>query len=811
MDRAAAVRLRSFNHFTWRSTLGFAVIAAAAVGFAVVLVLVRWQWQPLESADRGVAAALNRAVAGNGLAIKVLEGVTTLGGNMVIWWLITVGAACLLIRRQYTLAAYVAVAGAGALILTPVIKMLVGRLRPDVPNPITTASGSSFPSGHTLNATVFVGVLLLVLMPAIARRWRRWAVAVAVLLAVLVGFTRAALGVHYLSDIVGGWLLGLAWLGITAHAFGHWRVAAGQPEHSLADGLAPEAAAQLTPRRLPVRHVLRTAGWLVLGWLLVAGLIAGLGLLVVAWTPAFDEAPSHWFAAQRTTEYTGWSQFWSDAGNTHLITLAAFIVAPLAVAWTRRWRPAVFLVVLLLGEVTLFLVSGSIVGRDRPYVTLLDGHLPTSSFPSGHVAASVCLYAGIAVLVVPRTRSWLRGLVIAFAVFLPLMIALSRIYRGAHHPLDVTAGALLALLWLAIVTIATRPNADLSDPGVSRWRPAALIADGPAPLPPSTVDGGDPGSGPGTRSAVVVNATKVGVSGRRADISAALGRAGWPPPAWLTTTAADPGHGQTRQAVADGARVVFAAGGDGTVMACASALIGTNVALAVLPFGTGNLLARNLGLPARVEDAVAVATGEGRRRLDVGLVDDGRCFLIMAGMGMDAQMLHDAPAQLKARIGWTAYGIAAVRHLCAMPMTVEISLDHAAPITRRARTVLVANVGRLRGGIHLLPDAKPDDGVLDVAILMPPRRRHWLALAWALLLRRRTPASLEVFQASHVELRSDIVQPREIDGELIEPSDAITVEVRPGALWLCVPEKTSSVPSAASAAAAEMMHPVQPV
>ena len=162
------------------------------------------------------------------------------------------------------------------------------------------------------------------------------------------------------------------------------------------------------------------------------------------------------------------------------------------------------------------------------------------------------------------------------------------------------------------------------------------------------------------------------------------------------------------------------------------------MALAVVPSGTGNLLAANLKLPARPADAVAAATACGRRRLDVGVVE-GRCFTVMAGMGFDAQMLRDTPETLKARLGWPAYVIAAARHLCETPMQVSISLDHAPPFTRRARTVLVGNVGRLRGGLWLLPDAQPDDGLLDVAVLMPPRRRSWLPLAWSLLRHRHRP------------------------------------------------------------------------
>ena len=161
----------------------------------------------------------------------------------------------------------------------------------------------------------------------------------------------------------------------------------------------------------------------------------------------------------------------------------------------------------------------------------------------------------------------------------------------------------------------------------------------------------------------------------------------------------------------------------------------------------------------------------------------------MAGMGFDAQMLRDTPETLKARLGWPAYAIAAARHLCETPMRVSISLDGAPPFARRARTVLVGNVGELRGGLCLLPGARPDDGLLDVAVLMPPRRRSWLPLAWSLLRHKHTTPAMETFQARQVEISSDTEHPRELDGDLIEPSRTLTAAVHPAALWMCVPGK----------------------
>jgi diacylglycerol kinase family enzyme len=199
------------------------------------------------------------------------------------------------------------------------------------------------------------------------------------------------------------------------------------------------------------------------------------------------------------------------------------------------------------------------------------------------------------------------------------------------------------------------------------------------------------------RTAVVANPTKLtDAKTIRSDICAALAEAGWPESLWLETTSDDPGRGQTRRAGEAGVVIVFACGGDGTGMACATELAGSAVALAVLPMGTGNVLARNLDVPSDLAEAVAVAVGGGRRRIDVGTLD-GQCFTIMAGMGFDAHMLGDAPEAVKAHIGWPAYVLSAVRHLLDRPKRVRVRLDGGKPLSRRARTVLVANVGAPSG------------------------------------------------------------------------------------------------------------------
>ncbi|MET0865420.1 MAG: diacylglycerol kinase family protein [Nakamurella sp.] len=303
------------------------------------------------------------------------------------------------------------------------------------------------------------------------------------------------------------------------------------------------------------------------------------------------------------------------------------------------------------------------------------------------------------------------------------------------------------------------------------------------------------------RSAVIVNPVRVqDLSERRAVIEQSLAAAGWPAPEWFETTPDDTGTGQAKQAVAQGAQVVFVCGGDGTVRSVIAGLIGSDAALAVLPAGTGNLLATNLGLPDDPAAGVKLAVELGRRRLDVGEVD-GQVFAVMAGMGFDAAMMDDASPTLKSRFGSPAYVLSAVGHLRDRPMRVRISIDDQPELSRRAKTVLVGNVGRLQGGIRLLPDAEPDSGRLEVAILAPRTMLHWAALAWAVLLRRRRVPRMEILRGSNITIVSDRVQPRELDGDVIEPGRSLAVTVLPGAIRLCVaqPEESADLTDGAPA------------
>jgi diacylglycerol kinase family enzyme len=291
---------------------------------------------------------------------------------------------------------------------------------------------------------------------------------------------------------------------------------------------------------------------------------------------------------------------------------------------------------------------------------------------------------------------------------------------------------------------------------------------------------------PEVRAAVVVNPIKVGdLAGLMKQVNAAFQEAGWREPVWYETSADDAGFGQASAAVAQGVAVVIACGGDGTVRECVRALSGTEVALGILPTGTGNLLARALNIPLEPKGAMNVVTGGHRRRIDVGDAD-GTTFLVMAGMGFDAEMVGDASEGLKARFGLAAYVWTALGSLLKKRMRVRVILDERPPLSRYARSVLVGKVGQLPGGIQLM-NVQADDGNLAVAIITANSLGHWLKIAWAIVTRRTRVPRVETYHAKRVRIEATLVQRREIDGDEIEPGTIMNVRVVPQALLVCLP------------------------
>lgn len=311
---------------------------------------------------------------------------------------------------------------------------------------------------------------------------------------------------------------------------------------------------------------------------------------------------------------------------------------------------------------------------------------------------------------------------------------------------------------------------------------------------------------PRKRLAVVLNPTKL--DGVGDDVHAVIARVceqeGWDEPLFIETEEHDVGFGQTRTALAEKVDVVCAFGGDGTVRAVAQEMVGSGVPMGLLPGGTGNLLARNLEVPTDdLARAVEVAITGRNRHIDVGWlrlnpdeahleehVGEGssvglrrHAFLVMAGLGLDAAIMEETSEKLKARIGWTAYVPAGLKHLLVERFKAHLSVDGGPPTTIRARTVLIGNCGKLTGGINLMPDAEPDDGTLDVVVIAPKGLTAWVAVAARVLTKsERTTQTLNRYRCQAVGIRVDHDQKIELDGDIIGEADHIEVEVQPRAL-----------------------------
>jgi undecaprenyl-diphosphatase len=207
---------------------------------------------------------------------------------------------------------------------------------------------------------------------------------------------------------------------------------------------------------VPATILLAAAGTILLALLLVTGwLVAkvfaddGLGRA--------DAAMARWFAANRTETFDQLTSYITLAAETATITaLAVATVAFTAYVW-RRWREPMLAAAAVAGEVSIFLLVTLLVERSRPPVRHLDEAPPTSSFPSGHVAAAICMYGALAILANDRARTTLvRGLFLALALAIPLAVAVSRVYRGMHYLTDVAGGVVLGVAWLYVVTRGIR-------------------------------------------------------------------------------------------------------------------------------------------------------------------------------------------------------------------------------------------------------------------------------------------------------------------------------------------------------------------
>lgn len=362
------------------------------------------------------------------------------------------------------------------------------------------------------------------------------------------------------------------------------------------------------------------------------------------------------------------------------------------------------------------------------------------------------------------------------------------------------------------------PENHSDDRDESADRPAENEAHADITGPIAEADSGDAGTPTPPPSAdrrklaaVVYNPVKVDIDALRAAVDREERDAGWEPTLWFETSVEDPGGGMTRDAVEAGASVIVAAGGDGTVRAVAEAMHDSDARLALLPSGTGNLLARNLNLTLDDMDwSLRVAFTGTDRPMDIALIDierengdiDRAAFLVMAGVGLDAKMLANTDDELKKKIGWLAYVKAIFQALRDKnQLRLRYSVDGNETRSLRAHTIIVGNTGTLAANVLLLPEAVIDDGYFEIVLLRPEGVLGWIQIFVKVLwengvLRRskvgRLMMSKDVDALNYVKGRKLVVRFRhpeqiELDGDDFGKAAAFNTRVRPGGLQVRVP------------------------
>lgn len=258
-------------------------------------------------------------------------------------------------------------------------------------------------------------------------------------------------------------------------------------------------------------------------------------------------------------------------------------------------------------------------------------------------------------------------------------------------------------------------------------------------------------------------------------------------PIWFEVPKSRKVPARVREAIGLGADLIFVWGGDGSVQRCIDASVGAPVTLAILPAGTANLLANNLGIPIDLEQAVHTGLHGRNRTVDVGIIN-GEHFAVMAGVGLDALMIRDADAGLKDRFGRAAYIWTGARHLRAAPVRMKVRIDGHTWFDDKASCVLVANVGSIGGGITAFEHATPDDGKLDIAVMTAEGAWQWMrTLTRATIGHAEKSPLVQMSQATKIKVSTAKELPYELDGGARPKTDTLRIKVVPHAVTIRVP------------------------
>ncbi len=524
---------------------------------------------------------------------------------------------------------------------------------------------------------------------------------------------------------------------------------------------------------------------LLIGAVLVAA-ITGWTVLVLTtgWVPALDDLLS-----RRPVNPLSATGQLASALALVLEPVLIYLAVLAAALWAFRNRMRA-----LAGSLVIMVTLGylgtwafkDLVRRPRPVdaVRLLTTH--GFAYPGGHVtAATIGVIAVTAILVVTRRpRSLQMRWNVAGAVIL-VLVGVDRWLVAADRVSDLIGGLLwgsaAAALSLLISGVTVIPPFVVPVPLTRAARKAA--ADTAASTRASA----------SKRCAVVYNPARISDwVGFRRSLEYELRTRGWGQALWLETTVEDPGRGMARRAIDSGADLVIAAGGDGTVRVVAAELANAGVPFGIIPAGTGNLLAKNLGIPLDERAAMEVAFAGVTRSIDVVevTIDDDRTehFVVMAGIGVDASIIRSTNPELKRAVGSAAYFLSAARHANHPALHATITVDDHEPFRRRAHVLVIGNVGFLQGNIPLIPDAKPDDGLIDMLIASPRKPSDWVRLFARVMTRRdRNEDQLDRIIASRIRIEVAEGDNFELDGDPAGECHTMTAQILPRALPVRVP------------------------
>ncbi|WP_062516051.1 diacylglycerol kinase family protein [Demequina gelatinilytica] len=452
--------------------------------------------------------------------------------------------------------------------------------------------------------------------------------------------------------------------------------------------------------------------------------------------------------------------------------LIAVIMAVLALrSFRRRQRHlAVAFLIALLG-LPAWQINRVLIDRPRPPSEFDDSISAIgASYPSGHVlTVTIVLWVLVTVANMQRrspTASNLRR-----ALGLTLIVAtcadqwamnnarLSDMVGGWLFGAIVAAGA----LWVSGIHVLTQT-----------LRPIA------------------PDAPRGKRAAIIYNPTKVlelDLFHRR--VAHAMAQAGWETPLWLETQRDDPGRGMAEDALAKGVDVVLVAGGDGTVRTVCAAMAHTGIPVAIIPAGTGNLLGRNLGVPLDEDEALDAALHGEPTPVDMAHWEGGgasESFVVMAGVGLDAQIMRDTDPRLKRVVRSGAYVVAGIRQVAAEPFHAKVTVDGRVVHDGKALMTLVGNVGQLQGGVNLLPEATPNDGRIHILIARGEGVRGMMRLVAA--IRRDGPASpMRRFSGRRIDVQLDREVAFQLDGDAAGTASSFHAEAKTAALLVMGPRE----------------------